>query len=709
MLAKKYLLMAYSFRKIKYCLLLLVLLIFSLQMVAQTSIQVSGTVVSEDQKPMAGVTISVKGANISTSSDQNGAWKLLVPGTPVTLVFSFVGYESKEEQVKGRKVVNIELTSEAKSMEEVVIIGYAAVKRKDLTGSVSSVNSQQLKDIRVSSVAEALAGRLAGVQIISSEGKPGSEFTIKVRGGSSITQDNSPLYVVDGIQVENGLNDLAPQDIESIDVLKDAASTAIYGARGANGVVIITTKKGREGRTTVNYNGFYGIRTVRKKLEVMSPYDFIWYQYERTRRLTQDSATFANLYGNDLNVYKTIKNIDWQEEMFGRNAPMQTHNISVGGGSKGTTFNLSFTYNKEDGVMLNSGLDRKLVNFKLDHKASEKFRVGFNVRYNNQEVTGAGTADEGSSGYNMLRHSVKYRPFIIGNVNDPAQYDPDYFDASNAGNGLGIINPIQLSNAQYRKIFTKVFNMSGFLNYSFNKFLSFRSTVGVDHNITDRHNFDDTLTSNSRTNGASLPLIALYNGLRTTIDNSNVFTYTNAYLRKKSLFDIIVGNEIYNVVIKNTDNQLRYFPLGITAEKSIGQQNLGTAVPLFPRNNNAESRQISFFGRANYAYMDKYLLSLSLRADGSSKFAIDNHWGYFPSASVAWRISHEPFMANMNGISDLKLRASYGEAGNNRIGDYLYSTSYATTSQYALNDIVQNGYASTYLANKNLKWETNVS
>ncbi|HEY4289621.1 MAG TPA: TonB-dependent receptor [Puia sp.] len=670
---------------------------------------ISGTVYSEDRQPLSGVTINVKGDNISTVSDNDGTWKLSVPAGNPTIVFSYVGYVTRQEFLKGRQVLNIVLSSANKALEDVVIMGYSTQKRRDLTGAVSSVNARQLKDIPVNSAAEALAGRLAGVKITSSEGKPGADFTIVVRGGGSITQDNSPLYVIDGIQVENGLASLAPQDIESVDVLKDAAATAIYGARGANGVVVITTKGGHEGRTTVNYNGMVGQHRLAKELPVLDPYQFVLYQYERTRGSTDDSTNFAQLYGSDLNKYKTVPFVDWQDKTFGRDAWVQSHNVSISGGSRNTQMNLSLTDNQEDGIMINSGFERKLVSFRLDHKANDKLKVGFNMRYNDQVLTGAGSSDEGTSTYNNLRHSVRYRPFLSDSIDNAAQYDPDYYDATNAGNALGLINPIQLSNAQYRKNYTKVTNISGYLNYTFSPLLSFKGTVGMDYNAQTRNSFDDTITSNSRINGASLPLVEVITADKTTFNNSNVLTFSTSSLRKSSVFDVLVGNEFYNINTASTDNQLRYFPKGITAEKALGQFALGTPVPLYPRNTAAASRLVSFFSRMNYSYKGKYLASASLRADGSSKFTEDKQWGYFPSGSVAWRISQEPFMERYGAISDLKLRLSYGQSGNNRIDDYLYSTTYTSTGQYALNDQLVAGYVAPYLANKNLKWETTIS
>ncbi len=693
----------------RIALFIMTVLLVSTTVLGQSGgIEVSGTVTAAETKlPLSGVTVSVRGEKTSTVTDENGRYKIKAAATG-RLIFSYVGFLSREELINNKAVVNVALVSDSKTMEDVVVIGYATVKRRDLTGSVSSVNAKQLKDIPVSSVAEALTGRLAGVQLTSSEGKPGADYTIKIRGGGSITQDNSPLYIIDGIQVEDGLSALSPQDIETIDVLKDASATAVYGARGANGVVIITTKGGKNSKTTVNYNGLVGVKQLLKTLQVMDPYDFVLYQYERSRGTTADSAGFANMYGADLNKYKTMPVVDWQDRTFGRHALTQTHNVSVSGGNRISQFNLSLTNNTEQGIMINSNLNRNLANFRFDHIANDKLKIGTTVRYLDQAITGAGSSDEGVSTYNMLRHSVKYRPFNLNGVPDE-EYDPTYYDETNAGNGLGIMNPVLLNNAQYRKSYIKGFNIGGYINYTFNKLFSFRITAGIDNNNQERNAFDDTLTSVSRYQGAGMPMVGIITANRVIFNNSNVLTFSNTSLKKPHAIVALLGNELYNVTARNTNNQLRYFPVGITPDKAIGQLNLGSTTPLYPQTNNLQSKLISFFTQLNYTYRNKYLVTFSARADGSSKFAADKRWGFFPSGSVAWKISQENFMKKIPVISDLKLRLSYGQVGNNRIADYLYLTSFTTSAQYGLGEQAVPGYASPNLANKNLKWETTIS
>ena len=423
--------------KIKIYCLLLVTFFYTAAMSQNKT--VTGTVTADSGEPLPGATVNLKGTKTNTTTNSAGHYSILVPATGKSvLVYSYVGSEDKEVNVGSRTNIDISLILGASKLNDVVVVGYGTVRRKDLTGSVSSISSKDLKDIPINSAEEALAGRLAGVQVTGSEGSPDAQVQIRVRGGGSITQDNSPLYVVDGIIVDNALSTLSPQDIESIDVLKDASATAIYGARGANGVVIITTKGGHRGKSTVSYNGYVGFQKIRKELDVLNPYDFVLYQYERSRGSSQNEQTFLDTYGtwNDLSLYKQAPFVDWQNQVFGRSAFMQTHNVSVSGGGEKTQFNLSLTYNKNDAVMLNSDYNRKLVNFRLNHEVSDKFKVGFNVRFDNQVINGAGASNPGSSGLNFLRQAVRYIPYLSPGQ-EIANYDPELISET-SGNGLYI-------------------------------------------------------------------------------------------------------------------------------------------------------------------------------------------------------------------------------------------------------------------------------
>ncbi|MCH7408402.1 TonB-dependent receptor [Belliella sp. DSM 111904] len=672
---------------------------------------VRGTVTDEGGEPIPGASVLVKGTSIGVAADIDGRFSIEVPSN-ATLIFSFIGMVAREVQVGNQTVIDISLKEDISTLDEYVVVGYASIERRDLTSSVSSVNAKQLADIPINSAAEALAGRLAGVQVTGSEGSPNAEVQIRVRGGGSITQDNSPLYVVDGVQVENALSVLSPQDIESIDVLKDASATAIYGARGANGVVIITTKGGSEMKTTVSYNGFGGVKQLARRLEVMNPYEFVRYQHERSRGSEQERNNFLNTYGNfgDINNYRQVPFVDWQDEIFGRNAIMQTHNVSVAGGTAATKYNLSVTSNTEEGVMLASDFDRKLLNFRFDHKVNEKLSVGFNVRHNSTTVNGAGTASEGSSSTNRLRHAVKYRPLLMEG-GDLTAFDPDYADETNA-NSLALINPILLTDAEYRQRKQSVTNFSGSVNYKINDHFSFRTTLGIDFSDIKDYAFNDTITSPARQVGAGQPIASIRRNERMIVNNSNVFSFSTAKMKtaftEKNKFDVLIGHEIFEEEFRIDYLESRFFPIGITAERALGNLSLGT--PQIPTSNQQEAKLVSFFGRVNYAFGDKFLFAATMRADGSSKFAPGRKWGYFPSFSGAYRISDEPFMMSVNNtISDLKIRASYGESGNNRIDNFLYLTQFGPNAFYGFNNQVDVGFSPVSLANENLIWETTVA
>ncbi|MCG2615458.1 TonB-dependent receptor [Terrimonas sp. NA20] len=696
--------------KIKLSLSLLYLF-FSTLVIAQNR-QISGQVSKQgNTEALAGVTVTLKGSQTIVITDKDGRYSIPVPaGGDATLVFSYVGHKTIEQKVTG-SVINIRMEEDLSTLSDVVVVGYQSVSRKSMTGAVSSVSSKQLKDIPLSSAAEALQGRLAGVQVVSSEGAPGADIIIRVRGGSSITQDNSPLYIVDGVVVENALSVIAPQDIATVDVLKDASTTAIYGARAANGVVVITTKAGRSGKTQITYNGSAGWRKLSKQMEVLSPYDYVMWQYERSTRNITDSANFANTYGttwDTLSVYKDIPAVNWQDRVFGRKAGYQNHNISVSGGNQGTTFNLSFTANREQGIQLESGFKRNLVNFKIDHKVSEKLNVGFIVRYLDQVVDGAGTTTSGARHLNKLRHAITYRPFALDRPNGQVDdFDEAYYLASMA------TNPVLLTTAEYRKASTRATYLTAYLNYRLAKNLVFRSTFGYDNTTINQDIFYSKITNQAR-NYATLPLASKGNQLNSTINNSNTLQYSVNNFKGHHDLSVLAGQEIIEQRAQSTYFETRYFPADISPEKALANMGLGSAPtgslqPLPSSSVNPPSRIFSLFGRVNYGYDDIYLATFNLRSDRSSKFNYQNGSLLFPSGSVAWRFSKYKFMDKFPWLTDGKIRYGYGAVGNNRIGNLLYQQLYGVTGEYAFNHSILPGFAPVSLSNPNLKWEKNTT
>ncbi|EHQ30777.1 SusC/RagA family TonB-linked outer membrane protein [Mucilaginibacter paludis] len=693
--------------------LLQTLLMFLLGSAWAQTRTISGKVTDERGESLPSVNVKVKGTAIVTAAAADGTYKLSVPGTESVLVFSFIGYKPKEIKVGGQTVINVSLEPDSKLLNEVVAIGYQTVRRRDLVTAVSSVTAKDLKDNPTLSAAEALQGKLAGVQVTVADGQPGASADIYIRGRTSITQSGSPLYIVDGIQVDGALNALSPQDIESIDVLKDAASTSIYGARGSNGVVIITTKGGTNtnGKTTVNYNNSFSIQKLPKELDVMGPFDFLEFQYERSK-ITGDTSYIARYYktGNPysrITDYQNVDNIDWQKIMFGRNALQQTHNISISGGTKQTQYNLSGTYNDQEGILLYTQYKRGLINFRFDHQASSKLKISFNVRYNNNVLDGQGTADAGGAQSNNLRQIVRYQPILVPNQT------LDYYDAAEAaatsGNGLSLINPLEEMQQQYRKRSNNVLNINASVNYNITKRLVFRSVAAIDYNNTNMRTFDDTITYNARTTGGKQPLITVTNNNVRTINNSNTLDYNNpAIMGSKHSIDVLVGQETYQTYTVVNGLDLRNYPIGTSPDQAFANYSLAQTVQP-PTVSEIPIQNFSLFSRVSYNYAGKYFATFNLRADASSVFGPQNKWGYFPSASLAWRVSDENFMKNQNLVSDLKLRLSYGSVGNNRISPFSYGNFFAPGKSYYLNDLFVFGASTTSLGNPDLKWESQLS
>ena len=437
-------------KSVSLCLLLLAGLL-SLQpnfAIAQGGkLEVKGKVTSNNL-PLEGVSVTVKGGKeAGTVTDKNGQFKIVLQDGKSSLTFSYVGYADQTIAVNNKSTLNVSMVSTAAETEEVVVIGYQTVKRKNVLASVASVSAKDLKDVPVNSAAEALNGRLAGVTATTAEGSPDADVRVRVRGGMSITGDNSPLYIVDGIQVENGLSAISPQNIQSIDVLKDAAATAIYGARGANGVIVISTKRGKPGKLQVSYNGFVGVKVLANKLKVLSPYEYVLYQSERSRGSSVDSLTFLKNFGSNwdtLNRYRFANPVDWQDEVLGRTGVTQTHNVSASGGTSKLTYNFGYTHNNDKAIILNSTYKRNLLNFSADYKLTNKIKVALTTRYTQTEVNGAGVSSDQGSSYARLRNAVKFRPYLSPNQDLD---DADPLADPNVGNGLNLINPISLANA----------------------------------------------------------------------------------------------------------------------------------------------------------------------------------------------------------------------------------------------------------------------
>lgn len=684
---------------------------------AQELIKVSGKITSDQSKPVQNVEVMVRNSKFSTMTNKSGQYELNVPKN-ATLVIRSKGFEEQEVEVNGKTVINVSLAkydgNTEKNIDEVVLVGYTTVSKKDVTNSIASVKGDQLADMPVNSAAEAIQGRMAGVQVTFGEGSPGSDPEIKVRGGTSITQDNAPLYIVDGIQMDNALSLISPKEIESIEVLKDASSTSIYGARGANGVVLITTKSGRKNaKTSVNYNGYTGVRTIAKKLDVMSPYDFVQYQYELYNRDGYQDLIdkFVSLYGtySDIDQYKTIQTRDWQEEVFGKEAFNFTHNLNISGGNTNSAFTLSLNHVEEDGIMINSGYKRNMANFKYDFDISKKLKVGLTARYSQTFINGAGTTTAGSQSTNRLRNVIRYRPFENG-VNTGAgsdEFDTDDFAATN------LVNPVLLSNNEIKYNNTDNLFLNGIITYNIFKDLTFKSVIGYVQNDQEIQQFSGPKTYLSRIN-ADMSVAQLTNTQTRRITNTNTLAYKKKIGNHK--MDFLLGQEIVQTDGDKLDMNIKWLPTSLSAAQAFA--NIQLAMPPAgmiqdaPATSTIVGRLASFFARANYIYNNKYIATVSVRRDGSNSFGPANRWANFPSASLAWKIGEENFLKDSRMVNDLKLRFGYGQSGNDRIASFLYDTFYTPASTYGYTGgvgVITGSAPGNIMANPNIKWEATVS
>lgn len=689
--------------------LLFVLCLIGASIYAQ-SMKVTGKVVDGDGLEVIGASVVVKGAaGVGTITDLNGTYSLTVnDASKDVLVFSYVGMASQEIKVNGRSQINVTLKSDAVLLDEVVAIGYATVKRKDLTGSVASVNSKELSKIPTSDVTQALAGRMAGVQVMQSEGAPGASISIRVRGGISITQSNEPLYIIDGFPSEDGMSTLDPAEIESIDILKDASATAIYGARGANGVVVITTKSGAQGggKATVTFDSYVGFKKIAKKLDVLSPYEFVKLDYERKVYDQTDSQeswdaavkSFETIYGKYSDIeanYANREGIDWQDQTLGRTALTQNYRIGVSGGTDKLNYSMAYSYYDEEGAMVFSGSKKHNISFNLNSKVNDRLTVTARMSFDHMRVEGMGTS-EGGDRFNKMQHILQYRPTIGINGSDSdllGDEDPLFVD--DAGNVMQ--NPLLSAAEETKDKEYRTFQANGGFTFKIIKGLSFRNTTGMRYQTRRNDIFygDKSVTGKRSSINGSIENIE--NG---SFQTSNVLTYN--WSNESNDLTVMAGQEFVSKWTRNFKSSASNFP---NDEIGLGDLSLGLAGT--PESyQNYDDKLLSFFTRVNYNYKEKYLFTASLRADGSSKFGKNNKWGYFPAFSAAWRMGEEEFIKNLNVFSDLKLRIGYGLAGNNRINSY-QSLAIMGSVTYPNGDSTQSGYASNQVPNPELKWEAN--
>ena len=683
--------------------LLLAFLLFVGSISAQT---VKVNVKDSQGEAVIGASVIEQGTRNGGVTDFDGNFTInLSAGKPI--VISYIGMKTKTINAKGKSEIAVVMEDDATTLQEVVAIGYGSVRKKDLTGSVATVSSEALQAVPVANASEALTGKMAGVNITTTEGSPDAEVKIRVRGGGSITGDNTPLFIVDGFPVES-ISDIPASDIEDITVLKDASSTAIYGSRGANGVILVTTKSGKEGKVNVAYNVFYSWKKMAKKLNTLSASDYVNYQWEYAQ-LRDNEEKFTNLFGNyqDADLYANAPTNDWQDQVFGRTGHTFNHNLTISGGSDKTQFNFGYAHIYDKAIMIGSGFSRDNLSLKLKHKASKSISMDFNVRYANSTVYGAGaneSKNEVSSADSRLKNVMIYPMFNFTDLSDG--YDPD----------LQLTNPITSVYDTDRKQNRQTFNMNGSVTWEIIKDLKLKVELGLDWYYNTDQKYYGNSTYNARTNSVDAdgthPMAYFIDSKRQTYRNTNTLSYDfKKLLGKNSLhkLNVLLGEETINKRSSVNEDRLSHYPTSFTAEQTWSLSTQGTPY-LVNKYINADDNLLSFFTRANYNYDDKYLISATFRADGSSKFAKDNRWGYFPSAAIAWRISSEPFMKSTEKwLDDLKLRLSYGTAGNNNIPSDQMAPVWSSSSSVWFNNFSSYWTTGEQASNPDLKWETTIT
>ena len=672
--------------------LLLILLCLPLTgLRAQTgTYELRGQVLSESGETLIGATVIRHGATRTGAVAGDKGYFTLRVHPEDTLTVTMLSYESVTLPVAGRKSLVIRLKESAEYLEGAVLIGYGEQSAKDVTGAITAVNTAVLQQVPVTDIGQALQGRVAGVVMNSGDGQPGSEMSILIRGANSITQDNTPLYVIDGFPTEEfSPAQLAPEDIKSVSILKDASAGAIYGARGANGVVIIETKSGA-GETRVTYDGSVGIQQVSKYMEVMSPYEFVRY-------LDEMGAAGAYLTdGKTVEDYRDVQGRNWQKELM-RPALVQKHSLGVSGGGTRTRYTLSLSYTDQDGVVAGSGFTRYQGRIKLEQDLSESLSFKANMNYSHSLSTGVVTSEEGGDAgawqsYLMYR-LWSYSPIGFGTADD---------DDEATVVDITRLNPVISAENTFRTVTGTYLFGSATLEWKPIKDLKITEMFGYTSQVNETKIFNNSLTwsgfktrfNNNGVNGSYL------NDRRSEWVNELTANYKHKFTKRTVL------SAMANFSLSHLGRGRYGYSARLIPDESMGISGLASGTPNKLRSSETEANMMSGLARVNFSWDARYLVTASLRADGSSKFPAGNRWGLFPSFALAWRIGNESFMKRIRAISDAKLRFSWGITGNNRIGD----NTWYTTIDYI--DYYPKGYqtpspasgVSNY-ANSYLTWE----
>ncbi|MCW2263965.1 MULTISPECIES: SusC/RagA family TonB-linked outer membrane protein [Sphingobacterium] len=683
--------------------LFLGILFISFSSFGQQSRSAKGRVVDVKGIPLIGVTVSNQNKSVNTSTDSMGNFLISPIFKDELLLFSMIGHVVVEQAAVLDKPMVITLLSNTQMLDDVVIIGYGTTTKRDLTGAVGQANLTDMRKAPVANFEEALAGRVAGVQVSSNDGQPGAELKIVIRGNNSVTQDNSPLYVVDGFPVETSVgNMINPEEIASLEVLKDASATAIYGARGANGVVLITTKKGKVGAPVINYSGWVGLNQVIKKQEVLDPYEFVKYQLE------QNPVLYTGIYlkeGKKLDDYRDMEGINWQDKIF-RNAVTHNHTLAMRGGSELTRYAISGSALDQDGIILNSGFNKYQGRIVLDQTINTKFKAGINLNYTAYKRYGTVVSESQVSPTASLMYGIwGFRPVTGSDLADASLID-DLFDPDmdpSAGTDLRI-NPYLAVQNEYNPLFSTNLTANGYLEYKLAKTLTWRTTGGYTRINQRREVFFNSRSrgghpyTNNKVNGS------IWNNEITNLLNENTLSYDKKFKGGHRL------SAVAGFTLQDIRNYTNGFSSILVPNEALGIKGLDegqvTTAPITDQANGL----VSYLGRVDYNYRSRYLLTLSFRSDGSSKFPKANRWAYFPSGSFAWRLKEENFLKSLTVINDAKIRVGIGSTGNNRVSDYasLSALQMNPASGYSIGNSAGQGMVPTNLGNPNLKWETTV-
>ena len=682
--------------KKQYLLYLMVLLgvsIFCGESAAQQII--TGKILSAtDKAPLPGATVVVKGTTDGTTTDIDGKYSLTAPQQG-SLVVSFVGYQTQEISIGSQSVIDINLAPENNALDEVVVVGYGTVKRRDLTGAIVSVNTQAIREMPITSAEQGLQGRLAGVQVIQSNSAPGGAISIRVRGGNSVMGGNEPLYVIDGFPVysnigtndgqsqpSNPLASINPNDIVSMEVLKDASATAIYGARGANGVVIITTKRGKASAGRIDFDAYVGVQSVRHKIPMMNGQEYMEIANERARNIGSGALPFADLS-------KWTADTDWQDEVL-RTASVSNYSLGFSGGSEASRYAVSGNWFDQKGIVVGSGFKRGSIRINLDNKINSRLSLS-------TSITASRTAEQSARTSLGTWNGVMYMALAAPPVAPVYNEDGTFYALGNVPTAEPQWNnPMALAKGFIRNNISNRILANTNLVYTISPDLTFNVRLGADNSDSRM----DQYLSKVMIGSDGQASVASFN--ETSFLNENILSYKKN-IGAKSNIDAIAGFTMQNGISRSMSAGSQNYASDIFETDNLGAGSLINA----PGSDKSKNSLLSWLGRINYSFNDKYLFTVSARADGSSRFGNGNKWGFFPSAAFAWRVSEESFIKQIHWINDLKLRASTGKTGNQEIGNYNSLARLSSVSVIFGSDQSRKiGYGVTTMPNPELRWET---